>query len=79
MDDRRAHFLTMLGDACAAAALAGFEVELGLVDGTRLSGMPSAQPTTEDRVGETGYASRLRVNGVDMPVENVTEYTIRSP
>lgn len=79
MDDRRAHFLTMLGDACAAAALAGFDVELGLVDGTRLSGVPSAQPTIGEQVDETGYASRLRVDGVDMPVENVTAYTIRSP
>lgn len=79
MDDRRAHFLTMLGDACAAAGLAGFEVELGLIDGTHLSGQPFPQSTSGDQGDETGYASRLRIDGVDMDVENVTEYTIRSP
>ena len=41
MDDRRAHFLTMLGDACAAAGVAGITVELLLSDGRRLTGVPS--------------------------------------
>lgn len=81
MDDRRAHFLTMLGDACVAAGLASIPVEVLLSDGSRIIGTPSPQPATaaSPLVDETGYSSLLLINGVFTEVEDVVEFVIRSP
>ncbi len=81
MDDRRAHFLTMLGDACAAAGLAGIPVELVLGDGRRVAGTPSpsaAQPSGEP-LAETGYASLLLLDGASTQLEDVVEFAVRTP
>lgn len=81
MDDRRAHFLTMLGDACVAAGSADIPVELTLEGGTHLLGTPSPQPASEGNppVDETGYASLLRINGATTRLEEIVEFTIRTP
>jgi len=80
MDDRRAHFLTMLGDACSAAGLANIRVELLLSDGRRMAGTPSPQPADgrHPPVHETGYSSLL-INGGSAELEDVVEFVIRSP
>ncbi len=81
MDDRRAHFLTMLGDACASAGLADIPVELVLSDGRRVAGTPSPQPTNSETtpVAETGYASPLLIDGASTELEDVVAFEIRSP
>jgi hypothetical protein len=81
MDDRRAHFLTMLGDACLAAGLANIPVELQLRDGRHMAGTPSALPSNGDGdpVAESGYASLLRVDGESARLEDVVEFAVRSP
>jgi hypothetical protein len=81
MDDRRAHFLTMLGDACVAAGLASIPVEVLLSDGSRIIGTPSPRPTSAEspQVDETGYSSLLLINGASTEVEDVVEFVIRSP
>jgi hypothetical protein len=81
MDDRRAHFLTMLGDACTSAGLADIPVELLLNDGSRIVGTPSPQPTNSESapIDETGYASRLLIDGTRTELEDVVEFVIRSP
>jgi hypothetical protein len=81
MDDRRAHFLTMVGDVCVAAGVAGITVELLLSDGRRVTGVPSPQaPDNESRpVGDTGYSSLLVVDGSPTRLEDVVEFLIHSP
>jgi hypothetical protein len=79
MDDRRAHFLTMLGDACAAAGLAGIPVELALRDGTRMAGTPWPQLDDGHPVDETGFTSALLIDGASTRLEDVVEFVIRSP
>jgi hypothetical protein len=81
IDDRRAHFLTMLGDVCTAAGLASISVEILLTDGSRMAGTPSPQPSagTSARMGETGYAQRLFIDGSSAQMEEVVEFVVRSP
>ncbi len=81
MNDRRAHFLTMLGDACVAASLASIPVEVLLSDGSRITGTPSPQPASAASPpgDETGYSSLLLINGVSAEVEDVVGFAIRSP
>jgi hypothetical protein len=80
MDDRRAHFLTMLGDACMAAGLADIPVELLLRNGRRVAGTPSPQPRGGGPpVDETGYSSPLLIDGVATELEDIVEFVIRSP
>jgi hypothetical protein len=79
--DRRAHFLTMLGDVCIAAGLAGIPIELGLCGGERLTGTPSAQPATET-TGEldgTGYRDRLLIDGSSTQLKDVVSFAVQSP
>ncbi len=81
MDDRRAHFLTMLGDTCLAAGLAGIPVELQLRDGTRVAGTPSPRIATDGAgaVSDTGYASPLLIDGMTTHIEDVVEFVVRAP
>lgn len=80
MDDRRAHFLTMLGDACGAAGVASIPVELLLSDGRRMGGIPSPhQPDGSPPVDETGYSSLLLIDDVSTRLEDVVEFVIRTP
>ncbi len=82
MDDRRAHFLTMLGDTCASAGLASLPIGLVLIDGRRVSGTPSPQPTVDeaaDALEQTGYANRLLIDDESVAIDEVIEFAVRSP
>ncbi len=81
MDDRRAHFLTMLGDACVAAGVASISVEFLLSDGRRVSGIPSPQSANNHSrpVSDTGYSSLLLIDGVPTELEDIVEFVIHSP
>lgn len=81
MDDRREHFLTMLGDACAAAGVAGITVELLLSDGRRVTGIPSPQLADDESrpVSDTGYSALLLVDGAPTQLEDVVEFVVHSP
>jgi hypothetical protein len=81
MDDRRAHFLTMLGDACVSAGLASIPVEVTLHDGTRLAGTPSAQlaKSGTPAISDTGYSGELLIDGVSAQLDDVVEFVIRTP
>ncbi len=81
MDDRRAHFLTMLGDTCSAAGVARIRVELVMVDGVRVSGTPLPLPSRGDQgeIDETGYRSSMMVDGCPVNLEEVVGFAIVSP
>ena len=80
MDDRRAHFLTMLGDAAMAAGVASIPVELFLRNGRNISGTPSLEAAGDLReIDETGYAKELLLNGTEVELDEVTGFLIHSP
>jgi hypothetical protein len=81
VDDRRAHFLTMLGDACAAAEVANMRVELILNDGSSIGGIPAPRVGRDPRhpVAETGYENRLLVGGETVCLEDIARFAISSP
>lgn len=81
MDDRSAHFLTMVGDTCIAAGVGDIRVELLLSDGSRLIGAPSPEPVEAgaSAVGETGYADLLLVDGCAAQLRDVVEFVVRKP
>lgn len=80
MDDRRTHFLTLTGDACAAAGLASIEVEFTLADGTTARGVPSPLQREEPAaLGQTGYANELLVNGGSIRLDTVVGFSVRTP
>jgi hypothetical protein len=81
LQDLRAHFLTMLGDVCLAAGVAGLEVEMVTVHGGRVRGVPSPHPadTSAESFGDTGYASMLQVDGQQVRLADVRAFVVRSP
>ena len=78
MDDHRAQFITLLGDACAAAATARIEVEIGLADGSHVRGVPRPIPTTDSReeVDDTGYAQRLFIGDESVAMTDIHSFTV---
>lgn len=81
MNDRRAHFLTLTGDACVAAGLANIDVELLLADGTTTTGVPSPLSRDEGHgaLDQTGYANQLSLDGHGVLLEDIVGFVIRSP
>ena len=81
MDDRRAHFLTMLGDACVAASLADIPVKLLLDDGRWIAGTPMPRVATDESppADETGYSGPLLIDGVATSIEDIVEFAVRTP
>jgi hypothetical protein len=81
MDDRRSHFLTMVGDLCSGAGVAGLEVELLLGDGQRVCGIPTV--ATADRsaqpVNDTGYGSPVSIDGRQIALEEIQGLSVSSP
>ena len=81
MDDQRAQFLIMVGDACVAAGLASLPVQLLLRDQARVQGIPSpsAESDTSQEVDHTGYAQDLLIEGSRVSLEDVVAFEVRSP
>lgn len=81
MNDRRAHFLTMTGDTCAAAGLANLVVEIMLANGTVRSGVPSPRSSEDEdsALDETGYSNLLLVDGGLIRLEDVVGFAVHSP
>lgn len=81
MDDRRAHFLTMAGDACTAAGLADIPVELTLEDGSTAAGVPSPRPSDDSdaQLDHTGYENQIFVGGSTIRLDAVVGFAVRTP
>lgn len=80
MNDRRAHFLIMVGDSCLAAGIGELRVEIALRDGTRASGVPSPQVAARplEEIDGTGYSKKLLLNGMSVELDEVVEFTVFS-
>ena len=80
MDDRSAHFFTLVAEVCESARLARLPVQLVLVDGTRLEGHPQARPAGDDSsLDDTGYADVIDLGEQHVPLSDVLEAAVRRP
>lgn len=76
LDDERLHFLTLLGDACAGAKLAGLSLRVDLADGGTVSGICEHEDVP---VGVTGHPPVILIDGEPIDVRQVTSFTVLGP
>ena len=82
MDDRRAHFLVLVGNVCNDARTGAFAVELVMGDGDTHSGVPDPKPATDDsrdEVDSSGWSEDLRIGGTSVHLQDVSEIHIYGP
>jgi hypothetical protein len=81
MNDRHAQFLIAVGDLCAAAALAGLEVEACTADGGRALGVPGSLRHTNgaEQIDDSGYARTFRIDGHLVNLDEIVECSVRAP
>ena len=79
MDDRRAQFLIIVEDTCLGSSLAELEVELTLIDGDQLRGIPSIveQTTNADEDDDLGVMHRLLIDGTEIGLAEVVGCAVR--
>jgi hypothetical protein len=74
MDDRAAHFLTLVGRVCESAQLADLPVALVLADGERLEGQPRPIAANGDgEVDDTGYGQTVLIGDRQVRLADVVE------
>jgi hypothetical protein len=81
VDDRSSQFFVAVGRLCTDARLAGLTVRLSLDNGEQIVGVPEPPPETEggDELDSTGYADKVSVDGVAVPLSDVIEASVRRP
>lgn len=81
MHESYAQFLITVGDVCAAAELAGLHVEVLVVDGSRVSGVPASLGRADrgEQINETGYARTFRINDALVNLDDILECAVRAP
>ncbi|HLI60523.1 MAG TPA: hypothetical protein VKV21_12760 [Solirubrobacteraceae bacterium] len=84
MDDQHAQFLIAVGDLCAAAGLAGLEVQVQPREdgGPAVRGVPSepsSSPAARDQVDDIGYRRTLAVGDRIIDLESIVACTIYAP
>jgi hypothetical protein len=78
MDDRSAHFLTLVGRVCESARLAELPVALVLEDGQRLEGQPRpVEADGKQEVDDTGYADEVIIGDHRVRLAEVVELHVR--
>ena len=81
MDDRCANFFILFGDVCTSAELAGFRIEVQTAQGARVVGVPQARSPAHpaDDLDHTGYGRTVRVDTVEIGVQDVVAFTVTAP
>ena len=81
MHDSYAQFMITVGDVCAAAELAGLHVEVLIVDGSRVRGVPASLGRADqgEQVDETGYARTFRIDDALVNLDDILECAIHAP
>ena len=72
----------MVGELCDKARVADVELELTMVDGTVLTGVPRAtadHETAADQVDHTGYADRVEIAGDHVELTAISQVSLRLP
>ena len=82
-EDRRHHFVSVLGEAVDSARLAGLCLHLVLEDGTEVSGVPQETPLAhgpnETEIDDSGVRADLEIDGTLIMVERVARFAIDRP
>jgi hypothetical protein len=81
MHDSYAQFLITVGDVCTAAELARLHVEVLIVDGSRVCGVPASLGPADqgERVNETGYPRTFRIDDALVNLDDIVECALRAP
>ena len=78
MDDRAAHFLTLVGRVCESAQLAELPIALVLASGEQLEGHPRPIPANgEHEVDDTGYSNIILVGSRRVALDDVVEVRLQ--
>ena len=76
--DDEAQFLIAVGDVCMSAELAGLTVELLLLSGDRLVGVPRIS-ASGDPVDAEGWTRAFTLDSTPVELESVARCTIHAP
>jgi hypothetical protein len=77
MDDRHAHFLTIVVDICLGAALGRLTIEIETVEGVCIAGTPGAD--TGDGVGEIDSERTVRLGGNELRFGDIAACRVHAP
>lgn len=77
-EDRRGHYIVMLGSCCDGARMGGMSVRVELEDGTVVEGVPTAAPDGDARDG-TGLDPYLVIDHVRVRATDVRSYCVGRP
>jgi hypothetical protein len=79
MDDRRAHFFTLVGELSNAARTAALRVVLRLDDGTEVAGVPVVPHADGQELDDTGYQDRVMIGDTEVALREVSAITVLRP
>jgi hypothetical protein len=77
MDDRHAHFLTVVVDICLGAALGRLTIEIETVGGACISGTPTAD--TDDGGREIDSQSTVHVGAHELRLGDIAACRVHAP
>jgi hypothetical protein len=81
MDDRYSEYVIAVGQVCAAAELASFQLEVVTADGQVIVGLVGA-PRTAEREAEldqTGLRRTVRIDGALVNLDEIVRCTMHVP
>ena len=81
MDDRYSEYVIAVGQVCAAAELARFQLEVVTADGQVIVG-PAGAPRTADgdvELDQTGLQRTVRIDGALVNLDEIVRCTVHSP
>jgi hypothetical protein len=81
MDDRYAEYVIAVGQLCAAAALARFQLEVVTTDGRVIVGLVGAPRTAagDGELEDTGVQRTVRIDGALVNLDEIVRCTVLSP
>ena len=81
MDDTRAQFLLLVGNACRDASTGRISVELSTDAGDHVTGVPEAHAdeVSDTEVDDTGWSDALSIAGTTISLASVVTIRIDSP
>jgi hypothetical protein len=81
MDDRVSEYVIAVGQACAAAELASFQLEVITADGRVVVGLVGALRTAEGdfELDQTGLQRTVRIDGALVNLDEIVACTLHLP
>jgi hypothetical protein len=81
MDDRFSEYMIAIGQACAAAELASFQLEVVTADGRVVTGLVGALRSAEGEIelDQTGLQRTVRIDGALVNLDEIVACTLHVP